>query len=54
MTLIVADFMTIGPFSQAARPNDNAASQSLGVVPGLMRSIIGSATRVILLLAGRT
>jgi hypothetical protein len=28
MTLIVAAFMTIGPFSQAARPNDNAASQS--------------------------
>ena len=34
-TLIFAAFMTIGPFSQAARPNDNAASQSFWCRAGL-------------------
>ena len=37
MTLIVAAFMTIGPFSQAARPNDNANLNHFGVVQGLMQ-----------------
>jgi hypothetical protein len=37
MTLIVAAFMTIGPFSQAARPNGNEHLNHFGVVQGLMQ-----------------
>ena len=36
-TLIVAAFMTIGPFPPPARPNDNADLNHFGVAQGLMQ-----------------